>query len=237
MGSSRALRWLLLVVLLGAVAAVLRARRAARLEWEQTWPAAVPPSTSPPDALAARRRPARRPAAGALPAAAENSAPQPSEVDEPVPARAAAAPTARPRPAVAPAPPLPADPEALRSPAPLAAKPSPRPRPRPAAAPSVEPAPAPPAADATETAATVPASPLRPRRPHLTLPETAAFAGPDGSPPGPEYTIKAKSGSSLFHGPDSPYFSRTRAEFWFRTAADARAAGLTEWTPRRRGRS
>jgi len=68
----------------------------------------------------------------------------------------------------------------------------------------------------------------------VEVPPAAAPAQPDGSPPGPEYTVKAKSGSELFHGPDSPYFSRTRAEFWFRTAADARAAGFTEWTPRRR---
>ncbi|WP_214401171.1 sunset domain-containing protein [Pseudonocardia lacus] len=74
----------------------------------------------------------------------------------------------------------------------------------------------------------------RARRAVLEVPTAAALAEPDGSPPGPEYTIKAKSGSELFHGPDSPYFGRTRAEFWFRTAADARAAGFTEWTPRRR---
>jgi hypothetical protein len=68
----------------------------------------------------------------------------------------------------------------------------------------------------------------------VEVPPAAALALPDGSPPGPEYTIKAKPGSELFHGPDSPYFARTRAEFWFRTADDARAAGFTEWTPRRR---
>jgi hypothetical protein len=68
----------------------------------------------------------------------------------------------------------------------------------------------------------------------VEIPPSAAPAQADGSPPGPEYTIKAKSGSELFHGPGSPYFGRTRAEFWFRTAADARAAGFTEWTPRRR---
>ncbi|MCO1657277.1 sunset domain-containing protein [Pseudonocardia humida] len=77
----------------------------------------------------------------------------------------------------------------------------------------------------------------RARRTVLEVPEAAALAQPDGSPPGPEYTIKAKSGSELFHGPDSPYFGRTRAEFWFRTAAEARAAGFTEWTPRRRSSS
>ena len=38
----------------------------------------------------------------------------------------------------------------------------------------------------------------------------------------------------LFHRPDSPYYARTRAEVWFRTATDARAAGFTEWTPKKR---
>lgn len=59
-------------------------------------------------------------------------------------------------------------------------------------------------------------------------------APPDGSPPGPEYTIKGKAGSMLFHPPSSPYYKRTKAEIWFRTPEDARAAGFTEWTPRKR---
>jgi hypothetical protein len=67
-----------------------------------------------------------------------------------------------------------------------------------------------------------------------TLPAGSVAAGPDGSAPGPEFTVKAKAGSELFHGPDSPYFGRTKADLWFRTADDARAAGLTAWTPRRR---
>jgi hypothetical protein len=75
----------------------------------------------------------------------------------------------------------------------------------------------------------------RPRRTAtVELPPGAAAALPDGSPPGPEYTIKAKAGSALFHSAGSPYFARTRAEFWFRTAADAEAAGFTAWAPRRR---
>ena len=75
----------------------------------------------------------------------------------------------------------------------------------------------------------------RPRRTAtVEFPPGAAAALPDGSAPGPEYTVKAKAGATLFHGPDSPYFARTRADLWFRTPADARAAGLTEWTPRRR---
>jgi len=33
----------------------------------------------------------------------------------------------------------------------------------------------------------------------------------------------------LFHSPDSPYYKRTKAEVWFRTVTDARAAGFTDW--------
>ena len=93
--------------------------------------------------------------------------------------------------------------------------------------PVAEPAPAP------EPAASRPTP--RPRRAAAaTLPAGSVAAQPDGSPPGPEFTVKAKAGSGLFHGPDSPYFARTKADLWFRTADDARDAGLTEWTPRRR---
>jgi hypothetical protein len=67
-----------------------------------------------------------------------------------------------------------------------------------------------------------------------TLPQGAATALPDGSAPDPEYTIKASTGSLLFHPPASPYYRRTKAELWFRSAADARAAGFTEWTPKKR---
>ena len=58
---------------------------------------------------------------------------------------------------------------------------------------------------------------------------------PDGSSPGPEYTIKGNEQSKLFHPPTSPYYGRTRAEVWFRTAADAEAAGFHPY--RHRGRS
>jgi hypothetical protein len=57
---------------------------------------------------------------------------------------------------------------------------------------------------------------------------------PDGSAPGPEYQIKGNTSSMLFHPPTSPYYKRTKPEVWFRTAEDARAAGFTEWAPRRR---
>jgi hypothetical protein len=107
-------------------------------------------------------------------------------------------------------------------------------------APVAPPAPAParPAVDMPTTELPVVDAPggrtARRRAALAEIPASAALALPDGSAPAPAYTIKAKAGAELFHGPDSPYFSRTRADFWFRTAADARAAGFTEWTPRRR---
>jgi hypothetical protein len=107
--------------------------------------------------------------------------------------------------------------------------------PQPAAAPAPRPAPVDPPTTELPVVDAPGGRTARARRSAVAeIPPSAAQALPDGSPPGPEYTIKAKSGSELFHGPGSPYFGRTRAEFWFRTAADARAAGFTEWTPRRR---
>ncbi len=61
-----------------------------------------------------------------------------------------------------------------------------------------------------------------------------AVPGPEGEAPGPEYTIKGNAGSMLFHTPASPYYERTRAEVWFRTADEAVAAGFTQWRPQRR---
>ncbi|HXV93414.1 MAG TPA: hypothetical protein VD813_08965 [Pseudonocardia sp.] len=58
---------------------------------------------------------------------------------------------------------------------------------------------------------------------------------PDGSAPGPEYTIKGNRSSKVFHPPSSPYYGRTKAQVWFRTPEDARAAGFREY--RRRGRA
>ena len=58
----------------------------------------------------------------------------------------------------------------------------------------------------------------------------SALAGPEGTAPGAEYTIKGNEDSMLFHTPDSPYYGRTKAEVWFRDPADAEAAGFTSWT-------
>ncbi|GAA3527910.1 hypothetical protein GCM10022234_26400 [Aeromicrobium panaciterrae] len=48
-----------------------------------------------------------------------------------------------------------------------------------------------------------------------------------GKAPSPEYTIKGNADSMYFHTPDSPSYGRTIAEVWFKTEADARAAGFT----------
>ena len=55
----------------------------------------------------------------------------------------------------------------------------------------------------------------------------------DGAAPSEEYVVKGNAGSMLFHTADSPYYARTRAEVWFRTTADAEAAGFTGWNRRR----
>ncbi len=55
----------------------------------------------------------------------------------------------------------------------------------------------------------------------------------DGSAPSGEYTVKAKDATKRCHGPQSPYFKRTRADLWFRAEADAEAAGFIPWRPTR----
>ena len=78
-------------------------------------------------------------------------------------------------------------------------------------------------------------APVADADPADSIPATGGASSlPDGSAPGPEYTIKGNAGSMLFHPPSSPYYSRTKAEVWFRTPEEAREAGFTEYTPRRR---
>jgi hypothetical protein len=50
----------------------------------------------------------------------------------------------------------------------------------------------------------------------------------DGSSPDPAYGVKGKSATKIFHAPGGAYYTRTRADVWFRSADDARAAGFTE---------
>jgi hypothetical protein len=55
----------------------------------------------------------------------------------------------------------------------------------------------------------------------------------DGSTPEPAYLVKGKIATKVFYTPGGAYYTRTRADVWFRTADDARAAGFTERAPRR----
>ena len=55
----------------------------------------------------------------------------------------------------------------------------------------------------------------------------------DGSSPEPAYVVKGKIATKVFYTPAAAYYTRTRADVWFRTPDDARAAGFTERAPRR----
>lgn len=145
---------------------------------------------------------------------------------------------------------------APRTPAPVAA-PTPAPAPPPSAAPPAPPAAAKPAALPSAPAApqTRPSPTRRTKEPAraravptaTTLPSVTADALPDGpfgpgsvparadgSSPHPDYTIKGKTAARVFHTPVGPYYTRVRADVWFRSADDARAAGFTERAPRPR---
>ena len=224
-------RWLVLAAVLAIGVWFVRSRRAVRADVGAGWPPSRPADAGAewqlPGDGAPRRAPAstadrsERPAEGARPAPAASARPAEDRATTgsgPSSVTRAAAPAGTDG-ASAPTSSTSADRDAAaRQPTPAAARstsgapdPARRPSPRPRAAALTPPAPA-----------------------REDLPPGAAEALPDGSAPGPEYTIKGKAGSMLFHPPGSPYFARTKAEYWFRTAEDARAAGFTEWTPRKR---
>ncbi|GDY29401.1 sunset domain-containing protein [Gandjariella thermophila] len=59
----------------------------------------------------------------------------------------------------------------------------------------------------------------------------SALPQPDGSPPSPEFRVKAFLAGRRYLTADSPDFERTRAQVWFRTATDAQRAGFVAVTP------
>ncbi|HET7280677.1 MAG TPA: 50S ribosomal protein L17 [Dermatophilaceae bacterium] len=59
----------------------------------------------------------------------------------------------------------------------------------------------------------------------LELPEGAVAANEDGSAP-EGYTVKGNGDSGLYHEPDGQWYDQTVAEFWFKSAEDAEAAGF-----------
>jgi hypothetical protein len=237
--SGRRLRWLVLLGLIGAGAWAFRARQAGRAGLLESWPTPEPAPLS--SAGTAGVAPA-----GSVPGPFDEPA---SDVVTPplgIEKLVVVEPLASTPPAVAAAD-VAADTDSLLVPdaateAPDAAEPGPAPAARPV--PSGQALFSPPGVNGTSPAEPPVARPSPTPRPRPATPAAGNRYGPgsaaplpDGSAPGPEYTIKGNAGSMLFHRPDSPYYARTKAEVWFRTATDARAAGFTEWVPRSRTNS
>ncbi len=61
----------------------------------------------------------------------------------------------------------------------------------------------------------------------VELPAGAVAALEDGSAP-EGYTVKGNADSGLYHEPDGQWYDATVAEFWFKDAQDAEAAGFTK---------
>lgn len=111
-------------------------------------------------------------------------------------------------------------------PVPAAPVPAAVPTPERAAVPTPEPA----LARAVPAAAAV-VSVAAPARPAV---RGAVHSLDDGSSPDSDYAVKGKVATKVFHTPDGAYYTRTRADVWFRTADDARAAGFIERVRRHR---
>jgi hypothetical protein len=82
-------------------------------------------------------------------------------------------------------------------------------------------------------AATAVASVTAPVLPDAPFGPGSVRAAADGSSPDADHVVKGKTATRVFYAPGSPYYARTRADVWFRTADDARAAGFAPRAPRR----
>ncbi|MEV4732612.1 hypothetical protein [Saccharopolyspora sp. NPDC049426] len=60
----------------------------------------------------------------------------------------------------------------------------------------------------------------------------AVKAKPNGKSPRSGYRIKGNTRSKRYHTMQSPYYERTKASVWFRSAADAERAGFSAWNAR-----
>lgn len=58
----------------------------------------------------------------------------------------------------------------------------------------------------------------------------SVLAAADGAAPDSEYSVKGNTRSMLYHTEQSPYFSRTKANVWFRSPTDAEHAGFAAWS-------
>lgn len=57
----------------------------------------------------------------------------------------------------------------------------------------------------------------------------SALPLPDGSAPAPQFRIKARTSSMVFHTESSPFYERLEPQVWFATQDDAQRAGFTSW--------
>jgi hypothetical protein len=57
----------------------------------------------------------------------------------------------------------------------------------------------------------------------------SALPLPDGSAPSPQFRVKARTSSMVFHTESSPFFDRLEPQVWFRGPEDAQRAGFTSW--------
>ena len=62
----------------------------------------------------------------------------------------------------------------------------------------------------------------------VELPKGAVAANEDGSAPEDGYTVKGNADSGKYHEADGQWYDQTIAEFWFKSAEDAEAAGFTK---------
>ena len=119
--------------------------------------------------------------------------------------------------------PRPRRPPPTPPPRPRPRRPPPRPRPR---LPPPRPRPRRPAAEAAEPTE----APAEASRPSTDVAEGefgAGSAAPLESGEAPAgFEIKGNKTSKKFHAPSSPWYDRTNAEVWFRTAEDAETAGF-----------
>lgn len=83
--------------------------------------------------------------------------------------------------------------------------------------------PAPKATKAAKAAEVAPEAPVEAAPAELPVGAAAPLA--DGSAP-EGYSVKGNADSGLYHEPDGRWYDATVAEFWFKSAADAEAAGF-----------
>lgn len=60
------------------------------------------------------------------------------------------------------------------------------------------------------------------------VPEGAVKANEDGTSPDADYDVKGNGESGKYHVPGSQWYDITEAEFWFKSADDAKAAGFEQ---------